>query len=165
MGHHKWNLTPREPLEPPPKNMLKISSGVCPPPPPSWSSPSFPYLSYSLRFSGSDNTSYAIVIRLKTSGSPPLSGWFCTRHQRHTKLGKSGTRDAKHGTVRREKVDVCLQFFIVQLVPAAKRNERQSDSTNSAATSASHRRRASIVDSQPENACGFSHTPHRVDPH
>jgi hypothetical protein len=64
---------PELPLGRPPKNMEKMSSGLCIEPS---SSPSLPNWSYRRRFSGSDSTSYAIVISLNFSGSPPLSGWF-----------------------------------------------------------------------------------------
>mmetsp|Transcript_18881 Transcript_18881/g.41585 ORF Transcript_18881/g.41585 Transcript_18881/m.41585 type:complete len:210 (-) Transcript_18881:246-875(-) len=62
------------PRRPPPKNMENMSSAECPSPPPCPSKPSLPYLSYIFRFSGSQRTSAALLISLKTSTSPPLSG-------------------------------------------------------------------------------------------
>mmetsp|Transcript_66950 Transcript_66950/g.193876 ORF Transcript_66950/g.193876 Transcript_66950/m.193876 type:complete len:305 (-) Transcript_66950:214-1128(-) len=68
------------PRRPPPKNASKMSEGS-PAAPPSCK-PSSPNLSYLARLSASLNTSYARVISLNFSGSPPLSGWCFTANFR-----------------------------------------------------------------------------------
>mmetsp|Transcript_21554 Transcript_21554/g.71279 ORF Transcript_21554/g.71279 Transcript_21554/m.71279 type:complete len:321 (-) Transcript_21554:173-1135(-) len=72
------------PPRPRPERTSKISPG--PPPPPPSSSPSSPYRSYSSRFLSSPSASWAFWMFLKTSGSPPLSGWFLTAALRYAFL-------------------------------------------------------------------------------
>mmetsp|Transcript_8227 Transcript_8227/g.28868 ORF Transcript_8227/g.28868 Transcript_8227/m.28868 type:complete len:246 (+) Transcript_8227:478-1215(+) len=77
---------------PPPKNCENMSPGPPPPPPCCCCclSPSSPWRSYTLRFSGSDSTSKALLISVNffsASASPGfLSGWYFRASLRYDRL-------------------------------------------------------------------------------